>query len=161
MKVQLLPTPLYFETLKWIRRHKGIPNIMLSKSCSKCGLTKSLGEFAKRNEKLASECKECHKLYAHNHYLNNHDYYLAKAENRRHSLRKWFTNLKRGLKCKNCGEADWRCLDFNHLDPKTKEMGVANLVNRKAGKQHILEEIAKCVVLCANCHRKVTIQDNR
>src|SRR3990167_1076458 len=65
----------------------------------------------------------------------------------------WFQSYKRGLSCP-CGESDSRCLDFHHRDPATKEFTIRNGVNR--GITRMLAEIAKCDVLCANCHRKVT-----
>lgn len=63
--------------------------------------------------------------------------------------------LKQGLFCIKCGENDWRCLDFHHRDPKTKKFTISG---QNHSKQALMEEIAKCDVLCANCHRKEHIE---
>lgn len=54
--------------------------------------------------------------------------------------------------CISCGELDQSCLDFHHRDPTTKEGHIGEF--RKFGMKRLLAEIAKCDVLCANCHRK-------
>ena len=61
--------------------------------------------------------------------------------------------LKRGCAC--CGySASAYALDFDHIDPGTKAYDVAKMATRRLDK--IQEEIAKCQVLCANCHRVKT-----
>lgn len=56
--------------------------------------------------------------------------------------------LKAG--CKDCGYRDNpMALQFDHRDPSQKKF---NIGGRNAGLKHILEEIAKCDVRCANCH---------
>lgn len=65
--------------------------------------------------------------------------------------REWYKEFKKSLKCSRCPESRSVCLDFHHTDPATKEHGIAFLV--KYGKDAILKEFAKCIVLCANCHR--------
>lgn len=50
------------------------------------------------------------------------------------------------------------CLDFHHKDLALKSYNIAAMARGKLGegkKKRILEEIAKCDVLCANCHRKL------
>lgn len=54
--------------------------------------------------------------------------------------------------CGTCGEKDPSCLDFHHRDRTTKEGHIGEF--RKFGMKRLLAEIAKCDVLCANCHRK-------
>lgn len=61
--------------------------------------------------------------------------------------------------CQMCGEKRPECLDFHHVDPSTKKYGVAKMVGMKMALETIKEEIAKCQVLCANCHRVVTAQE--
>lgn len=53
--------------------------------------------------------------------------------------------------CRRCGEMDPACLDFHHVGTKTFE------VSKRAWRNLDLlrAEIAECVVLCANCHRKL------
>jgi hypothetical protein len=51
------------------------------------------------------------------------------------------------------GEADPVVLEFDHLGDKSFSIG-AKLVQFKW--QRILDEIEKCEVVCANCHRRRT-----
>jgi len=67
---------------------------------------------------------------------------------------RWLHEYKHERGCLICGENDPRCLDFHHRDPKQKVMGVALMVGLQM--ERLIEEINKCDVMCANCHRKKT-----
>ena len=58
--------------------------------------------------------------------------------------------------CVDCGERDPLVLDFDHRSDKIAEVSV--LVGRGADWTTIAEEIAKCEVRCANCHRRRTAE---
>jgi hypothetical protein len=47
-------------------------------------------------------------------------------------------------------------MDFDHREPGMKRHGVTRMVGR-AGAAAILAEVAKCDIVCANCHRSRTI----
>ena len=64
-------------------------------------------------------------------------------------------DYRAGLRCLDCGESDTVCLDFHHLNPALKDYSVSELINKRYSAKKIEEEIAKCVVLCSNCHRKL------
>jgi hypothetical protein len=55
--------------------------------------------------------------------------------------------------CVDCGEADAVVLEFDHL--RDKSFDVAQSLPYRSW-QSILDEIAKCEVVCANCHRRRT-----
>lgn len=61
--------------------------------------------------------------------------------------------LKKEKECSRCGLKDFRVLDFHHRDPKEKSFDVARHSSRS--KKAVENEIAKCDLLCANCHRIV------
>lgn len=44
-------------------------------------------------------------------------------------------------------------LEFHHLDPTTKEIGISTHLTRSL--ESLIDEIKKCALLCANCHREV------
>jgi len=46
-----------------------------------------------------------------------------------------------------------QALDLHHIDPSTKEDSIANLVCG-SGIKKLEEELKKCIILCANCHRE-------
>lgn len=54
--------------------------------------------------------------------------------------------------CIFCNESRPNCLDFQHIDPSTKRFGIATKALIPS-LELLLEEIEKCIVICANCHR--------
>ena len=78
-----------------------------------------------------------------------------KRRNKRLEFKQWFLDLKKGKKCSHCPENYPACLDYHHVDPKTKWKDGIHSAVRSWSKRRVLEEIAKCIILCANCHRKL------
>jgi 5-methylcytosine-specific restriction endonuclease McrA len=66
--------------------------------------------------------------------------------------------LKSALGCKDCGEKDPLVLEFDHQDPKTKKFNIGMRVHGSIAK--LMDEIAKCDVRCANCHRRRTFRES-
>lgn len=86
-------------------------------------------------------------------YYKNRQRRIVVKENRRQGLHRWLYELKRDeMECLECGEERPPALDFHH--PGTKERSVSEMVNDGYSTASIREEIAKCLVLCANCHRR-------
>jgi len=63
-----------------------------------------------------------------------------------------------GGKCTECQKvvtpATQSEFEFHHVDPSTKEYNMAWLL-RRAGKDKILRELEKCVLMCASCHTEI------
>jgi len=78
----------------------------------------------------------------------------ASVRRRRGATREWLKTLKAELRCSQCGESHVACLDFHHRDRAEKEVSVALVIHQGWSRKRILEEIAKCDVLCSNCHQK-------
>lgn len=57
--------------------------------------------------------------------------------------------------CSMCQEMDPCCLDFHHLNPKEKDLSLSRGVNNGWSIDRIQKEIDKCILVCANCHRKI------
>jgi hypothetical protein len=76
-------------------------------------------------------------------------------DKRRVELREWFEDYKSSLSCQQCGESHPAILDFHHRNPEEKLYEVSVMPGRSMSKERTLEEIAKCDVLCSNCHRKL------
>jgi hypothetical protein len=59
----------------------------------------------------------------------------------------------RHVPCTDCGRCFRACtMDFDHRDPAEKRYTVTRMIGR-AGTARILAEVAKCDIVCANCHR--------
>ncbi|WP_424001723.1 homing endonuclease associated repeat-containing protein [Haloarcula salina] len=74
---------------------------------------------------------------------------------RRARHRGWVYEQKRDSGgCRRCDETDPACLDFHHRDEEEKEMTISQMITYGYSKAKLTEEMAKCDILCANCHRK-------
>lgn len=122
------------------------------KKCSVCKELKELENFSiKSQDKRHSHCKQCQRHKSKMHYTKNKSYYVAKAKEGQNKRNEWLKQLKATLACSNCGETHPAVLDFHHTDSSLKEISIAHAI--KYSKKRVLEEAAKCVVLCFNCHR--------
>ena len=92
------------------------------------------------------------------HYRNA-ELKCERTRNRRARLRKWIYSIKLESKgCSHCNEDDPACLDFHHRENDNRLMPVNKMVPHGFGKDRIRMEIAKCDLICANCHRKLHAQ---
>lgn len=68
---------------------------------------------------------------------------------------KFISNYKMSRGCERCGYKEHSCaLDFAHRDPQTKKFTISKILTRNL--KTIETEIAKCRILCSNCHRLET-----
>jgi transcription elongation factor Elf1 len=72
---------------------------------------------------------------------------------RRKELRKYVNDLKRNGRCAICGETDQACLDFHHTNSKLDN--ISDLVRKAVSMDVMKAELNKCIIVCANCHRKI------
>lgn len=78
---------------------------------------------------------------------------MSKHTERKKKLRNWFKEYKTTLECEKCGENHPSCLEFHHIK-NNKEHHIGRMPSEGYSVKKILDEIKKCKVLCANCHRK-------
>lgn len=64
-------------------------------------------------------------------------------------------NLKKDKCCIVCGESDIACLDFHHRNKADKKYSIQSLAGSTRDNNKVLDEVKKCDVVCANCHRKI------
>ena len=86
-------------------------------------------------------------------YARNKEAAKAKVKANKHRYRERWREYKSTLKCIECGYDHPAALDFHHVVKSPDNRSVNELLRRDAFKA-VMEEIKKCVVLCANCHRK-------
>jgi hypothetical protein len=110
------------------------------------------------------QCKYCNKLYPEEFFevanvIKGKAYRRNKCKTckqetqniRSRGNRKEVNAFKETLVCLRCGISDPRVLEFHHPDPTQKEYNIGNMFSYSLEKIH--SEIAKCNVLCANCHK--------
>ncbi len=91
--------------------------------------------------------------YNKQYYKDNAEYFREAKRRRIEEIDEFVRQQKVGLCCKRCGNDDVRVLDFHHRDKNDKEAGIAYIRTKGWCNKRILQEIAKCEVLCSNCHR--------
>ncbi len=112
------------------------------KLCRKCYRIRLRSDFWKSTKDgVQGYCKEC--LGAENRSNRN--------ENRRVVMEYLYSHP-----CVDCGEEDPVVLDFDHIEGKGKICEVGRMLSSGYSLKAIMEEIAKCEVRCANCHRRKT-----
>lgn len=67
----------------------------------------------------------------------------------------FYNQLKATLECAECGENHPATLQFHHRDPQKKDFVLSAAVREGYSIERIKREVAKCSVLCANCHAKL------
>jgi len=110
---------------------------------------RSVGElvtYGHGRESLRAEIENCEVRCANCHRKEH------SGGRRSTDLREWVHERKRREGCVRCGWSDPRCLVFHHSGEKRAT--VAEMVAAGKLREDVVEEMGRCVVLCANCHRK-------
>jgi len=87
-------------------------------------------------------------------YKDRAHYLVLAVSKRRRKLKALAVELKGG-KCQICSYDKYiGALDFHHIDEKNKGF---NLSTRGLTRswERIKQEVDKCVLVCANCHREI------
>ncbi len=79
---------------------------------------------------------------------------IRQVAERKQRLYKRLSDLKAAVGCSRCPEREACALDFHHLGGKLYT--ISHMVQIGLGWAKIEAEIKKCIILCANCHRKET-----
>ncbi len=95
-----------------------------------------------------------------NYYLRNKEKVKQRTYEIRERTRAWLFEYKSKLKCLKCSEDHISTLDFHHKGDEEKNSTISRMVHNGYKIESILKEIDKCVVLCANCHRKLHYEEN-
>lgn len=131
------------------------------KQCARCELVKPYESFNKKGDGFQPYCRECQSVRAKSRYANHAVSEKARLrvsnQARAQKLREEVEELKK-VPCKDCGiQYPPYVMDFDHVSG-TKIQAVSVLWRSGVSRERILEEISKCEVVCANCHRERTHQ---
>lgn len=128
--------------------------LMYERICPICK-TEFTTKYARRYK-----CTPCKQAYDREYHKNRSSKSKAdkqiKQRARIVSVQQFVWDYLKEHPCGHCGETDPVVLEFNHIDPSTKTHDVSNMAVLGYSLKRIKDEIAKCEVLCANCHRRVT-----
>ena len=131
---------------------------METKICSKCKTEKPISEFRFRNKSKGtyhSQCKDCEKQRDKIHYQESKERQVSVRETAQFQKERNLQLVEnvRSNGCRKCGEKRFYVLDFHHRIPNSKEDVIAHMI-KSSSAERLLEELSKCDVLCANCHRE-------
>jgi hypothetical protein len=98
--------------------------------------------------------------YGKAHYEKNKKLCIERVADAKKKYRAAWAAFKETLSCTVCGENHPATLDFHHVVRSPENKKVHRLVGNGSYKKAI-EEIKKCVVLCANCHRKHHYEEDK
>lgn len=89
------------------------------------------------------------------HYEKNKEAYIARTRQRERELLEYVRTIK-DQPCMDCGVRynPW-IMEFDHREPSEKIANI-NTIIASGNKKKLLEELEKCDVVCANCHRERT-----
>lgn len=130
------------------------------KKCYRCCLEMTEDKFPVRRGKHIGVCYECYKA----HYGNPDQLdsaYSEKIRNANHKrkerCRAYLGDVLSRAACVDCGLSDPIVLEFDHRDPKEKYRDIS-LLAAQGSIDLLKKELEKCDVVCANCHRRRTVQ---
>jgi hypothetical protein len=116
--------------------------------CPRCELTLPVELFGRLGEALQGWCKPCFRNYR----AANRAAARTRAAERIQLARDFVRSHLARNPCMDCGEPDLVVLEFDHV--RAKRVGISTLVARGAPLARLAGEIARCEVVCVNCHRR-------
>jgi len=133
--------------------------------CNYCGLEKDEEEFNWRSKSLGIRhptCKECQKPFRKNWYEGNaKERHLQQVKERKQIVREmakeYIYQYLSTHPCVECGEKDPVVLEFHHT--RDKVMDIAAIGGAGYSLESIQAEINKCIVLCGNCHKRLSAKE--
>lgn len=136
-------------TISW--RLMGVSRVRLEDEIAKCELV----------------CACCHRirswrirLHTTKHSLELSQTRNAAVQRRANAKRRGWLDAAKDAPCDDCGaRLDPCCMDFDHRPGTTKRFNIGTYMRR--AWRVVKAEIAKCDVVCANCHRTRTVARKR
>ena len=127
--------------------------------CSQCKEEKPLVEFSTRGGgdiRLRAQCKVCRCMNQKEYYKENIDKERTRGRLQRELRQQIVLEYTKAHPCIVCGETDPLVLEFDHRDRSTKSFNISDGCVQKRALTVLREEMGKCDILCANCHRRKT-----
>lgn len=130
------------------------------KTCPKCNAEKDNEDFAWKDQKLNKRfhhCRLCQSKISKRHYHQNKSEYRKRNIQTTRITHEYIFNLKAQTACADCGlKYHPVVMDFDHLPEYVKRDHISSLARNRT-LAVVKAEIAKCEIVCANCHRMRTL----
>lgn len=130
------------------------------KICTLCKDEKELDLFNKnksRKDGYNNICRECSNISSKRYYKDNtekHNKFVRERSKKSVTENRIkYVELLKNSCCVRCGFDNIVALEFDHKDEVNKINGIGKMVSAGYSWETILEEIKKCELVCANCHR--------
>ena len=130
----------------------------VTRSCAKCGASRPQSEFHRSRTGQFSYCGDCRRAYDRRYYAERgRPARLARTRAWRIAARAWMDTLKEGRACLDCGGIFPPCvMHWDHLPGHFKTAEISSMVSSRS-REIVLDELAKCELVCANCHVMRTV----
>lgn len=126
---------------------------MLHRQCARCKKWKAHTEFHASLTGQFSYCAECRREYDRQYYeQRGRPRRRERQKARRERQREWMAELKRGVPCADCGGVfPSAVMHWDHLPGREKIGSISTMLDSRT-RTLVLNELAKCELVCANCH---------
>jgi hypothetical protein len=132
-----------------------------AKRCPRCDLSKPVEEFHRWGQRDGRQvyCKACRRAYdADYHRRTWGERRRGQKRARQRELAAWYRGLKAGRPCADCGSVfPAEAMHWDHLPGVVKHGNLSDLL-RGGNRERIAAEIAKCELVCSNCHAVRTVR---
>jgi len=133
----------------------GTVNAYGNKGC-RCNLCREAWRLYYHERKRTPQLLEKKRERQRKRYFQSTDkekaYWKTQRAERRRANAQWVRDYKASNPCAECGNVfPYQVMDFHHLGKK--KYNVSQMAANGHSLKKIQEEIAKCDLLCANCHR--------
>ena len=103
---------------------------------------------------LQGYCISCKKEYRQKWYSNNKQKVIDRKDAQRKRNQRFILDYLKEHPCVDCGISDTVVLEFDHLRDKANAVTV--MARRGFSIENLQDEISKCEIVCANCHKRRT-----
>ncbi|AEL97914.1 HNH endonuclease [Mycobacterium phage Patience] len=122
--------------------------------CKRCNQRKPFSDFHKNRSGYKTKCKDCCSEIASNYWGKNKEILRKKADERAKLIKipnqTFVSQVLKNSCCADCGEDNWLVLQFDHVRGE-KYRNVSDMMNTHS-LEAVAEEVAKCDIVCSNCH---------
>ena len=133
------------------------------KRCLRCGEVKPLDAFPPRvnrgKQTVRPYCRTCYTVYWREYYSKDKKGHQQRAKRRTATVRA-LVRAAKDRPCADCGQCfPFYVMQFDHREGEERLFCIGRMSNyRTVSKARLVAEIAKCDVVCANCHSERTYQ---